>query len=64
MLKKFKNADMDSASSLGNMSIDQNYLSFAPDNSSIKTVSLLILQLMFDKNKYLLHKKRSHSTQI
>ena len=63
MLEKFKNAGMDSAKSLVDETIGQQELrstlklSIAPENSGIKTVPMPVLQIMFEKAKYLLQKK-------
>ena len=63
MLEKFKNAGMDSAKSLVDEPIGQQELrstlklSIAPENSGIKTVPMPVLQIMFEKAKYLLQKK-------
>ena len=63
MLEKFKNAGMDSAKSLVDEPIGQQELrstlklSIALENSGIKTVPLPVLQIMFEKAKYLLQKK-------
>ena len=63
MLEKFKNAGMDSAKSLVDEPIGQQELrstlklSIAPENSGIKTVPMPVLQIMFEKAKYLSQKK-------
>ena len=63
MLEKLKNAVMDSAKSLVDEPIGQEELrstlklAIAPENSGIKTVPMPVLQIMFEKAKYLLQKK-------
>ena len=63
MLEKSKNTGMDSAKSLVDEPIGQQELqstlklSKAPKNSGIKTESLSVLQIMFEKANFLLQKK-------